>query len=101
MFLSFNFSFPLLKKFGNSKTVNFFPLLELKQYKNDSIQSKKLPALNLPRFFTQLHGEKKSAAISKLGTFLTELSRSCNVLALDGISEVFVNHLKKAFSAIS
>ena len=56
--------------------------LELRQYKSDSIQSKKLPALILPRFFTQLHGERKSAVISKLATFLTELSRSCNVLAL-------------------
>ena len=56
--------------------------LELRQHKNDSIQLKKLLSLNLPRFFTHLHCEKKSAAISKLATFLTELSPSCIVLAL-------------------
>ena len=43
-----------------------------------------MQSLNLPRFFTHLNGEKKSAEISKLATFLTELSRSCIVLALKG-----------------
>ena len=46
-------------------------LLKQTQYKNDATQSKKLPALNLPRSFTQLHGERKCAAISILATFLT------------------------------
>ena len=68
----------LLRKVGKSKVGP----LELRQYKNDAIQSKKLPALNLARFFHQLHGKKKSAANSKLATVLTELSRSCNVFAL-------------------
>ena len=56
--------------------------LELRQHKNDSIQLKKLLSLNLPRFFTHLHCEKKSATILNLATFLTELSLSCIVLAL-------------------
>ena len=63
-------------------SIAFLVLLELRQYKKDSIQSKKLPSLNLPRFFSHLHGEKKSAAISKLACFSQKRDRSYIVLAL-------------------
>ena len=56
--------------------------LELRQYKNDSIQSKKLPILKLPGFFPRRVGEWKSAANSNLKAFLTELSPSYIVLTL-------------------
>ena len=62
--------------FANNNSI----LLELRQYKNDSIQSKKLPSLNFPRFFTHLQGEKKSAAISKLACFSQKRIRSYRVL---------------------
>ena len=57
-------------------------ILEPRQYKNDSIQSKIIPRLKLPRFFTHLYGQGKRAAISKLELFLTEWSRSYFVFAL-------------------
>jgi len=46
--------------------------LEQRQYKNDSIQSKLIPTLKLPPFFTTytvLYGEGKSAPFSKLDFF--------------------------------
>ena len=57
--------------------------LELRHYKNDSIQSKTLPILKLPCFFSGRVAEWKSAAHSKLATFLTELSCSYIILALE------------------
>ena len=33
--------------------------LELRQYNNDSIQSNKIPILNLPRFFPRRVGDEK------------------------------------------
>ena len=57
--------------------------LELRPYKNDSIMSKIIPILKLPRFFaTYTVHWGKTAAISKLELFLTEWSRSYIVLAL-------------------
>ena len=55
--------------------------LEQRQYKNDSIQSKVIPTLNLPRPITTTRGKKEG--ISKLELFLTEWNRSYIVLALD------------------
>ena len=34
-------------------------ILELKHYKKDSIQSKKIPVLKLPRFFPRRKGDEK------------------------------------------
>ena len=56
--------------------------LEPRQYENNSIQSKRNPILKLPRYFINLHGEGKSAAISKLEFLWTEWSRSYIALAL-------------------
>ena len=56
--------------------------LEQRQYEKDSIQSKIIPILKLPRFFPHRIGDEKSAAISKLELRLTEWSRSYIVLAL-------------------
>ena len=54
-----------------------------RQYKNDSIQSTKIPILKLPLFFPHLYGKGKSAVISKLEPFLSEWSRSYLVFALE------------------
>ena len=54
-------------------------LLELRQFKNDSIKSKIIPILRLPRFFTT---EGKRVAISKLKLFLTRWNLSYIVFAL-------------------
>ena len=43
--------------------------LELRQYKNDSIQSKKIPILKLPLFSSPIRQRKKSGNF-KTGTFL-------------------------------
>ena len=57
--------------------------LELRPYKNDSIMSKIIPILKLPRFFaTYTVHWGKTSAISKLELFLTEWSCSCTVFAL-------------------
>ena len=40
--------------------------LELRQCKNNWTESATMFVLKLPRFFTRLYGEEKSAAISKL-----------------------------------
>ena len=53
------------------KTYKFWQhMLELKQCKNDSVQSKIMLVLKLPRFFITYH-RGKSVAISKLGPFFT------------------------------
>ena len=57
--------------------------LELRQNKNDSIWSKNKLDLKLPRFFTCLFLDLKSAAISKLICVSTKLLRSYIVFALD------------------
>ena len=49
------------------KRGKFFGLngaIELRQYKNDSMESLSMFVLKLPRFLTRLYGEEKSAAIS-------------------------------------
>ena len=61
--------------------------LELRQYKNDSTQSKNFLVLKLQRFFTIHIGDK---AISKQESFLTELSHSYIVLALGHKSNIFI-----------
>ena len=57
-------------------------LLELRQYKNESMESISMFDLKLPRFFPRLRGEGKGAAISKLIYSLTASSISYTVLAL-------------------
>ena len=49
--MSFLLSISLKSKYGLK--------LEQRQYKNDSIQSKKIPILNLPRFFPRRLGDEK------------------------------------------
>ena len=56
-------------------------------------------AFYLPRF-THLHGERKSEVILKLASFLTELSRSCIVLAL-AESKFFVYYYNYSFYILS
>ena len=51
------------------KYKNQYFFLKLRQYKNDSIQPKKLQALNLPRFFTHQHGGKKARQNQNIGNF--------------------------------
>ena len=46
--------------------------LEPRQYKNDSIRSKMIPTLKLPRFFTKYTVREKQGAISKSEVFFTE-----------------------------
>ena len=57
--------------------------LELRQCKNDSILSTKIPILKLPLFFITCTARGKSAAISNLESFLTEWSRSYIFFALE------------------
>ena len=57
-------------------------ILEQRQYKKDSIQSKKNSNFEISALFHQLYGEEKSAANSKLELFMTEWSRSYIVFAL-------------------
>ena len=44
-------------------------VLELRQYKNDSIQSKIIPTLKLPRFFHHLDGEGKERQFQNWNLF--------------------------------
>ena len=69
------------KGFTTPKGLGLGPL-ELRQYKNDSIQSKNIPILKLPLFFISYTNEGKIAGISKLEIFWTEWSRSYIALAL-------------------
>ena len=69
------------KGFTTPKGLGLGPL-ELRQYKNDSIQSKNIPILKLPLFFISYTNEGKIAGISKLEFFWTESSSSYIVLAL-------------------
>ena len=55
--------------------------LEQRQYKNNSIQSKKIPVLILPRFFPRRVGDEKERQFQNW-TFFTEWSRSYIFLAL-------------------
>ena len=55
-------------------------VLELRQYKNDSIQSKKILVLKFPLFFHCVGDEKARQFQNK--KVLTELNRSYIVLAL-------------------
>ena len=48
------------------KCLNAQNLLDLRQYKNNSMESTSKFVLKMPRFFTRLCGEGKIAAISKL-----------------------------------
>ena len=57
-------------------------LLELRQYKNDSIQSKIIPGLKLPRFPSPYRWQKR-AEISKMDFFSTEWRCSYIILALN------------------
>ena len=57
-------------------------LLELRHYKNNSIQPKNVLELKLPHCFVTYMAGKKSAALSKLESFLTKVSRSYIVLPL-------------------
>ena len=80
-FLKIHFSFIIyyfLEEFSRFKFV-----LELRQYKIDSIWSKDKSALNLPRFFTRLYGQWKRATISKLICLWTKWCRSYFVFTLD------------------
>ena len=43
--------------------------LELRQYKNDSIQSKIIPTLKLPRFFTPYTGREEARQFQNLNCF--------------------------------
>ena len=61
--------------------LDLFQTTRAKKNKNDSLQSKIIPTLKLPRFPLSVQ-EVKNAAISKLELFLTEWSRSYIVLAL-------------------
>ena len=56
--------------------------LELRQYKNDSMDWKKLFVLNLPRVFSHQIGKQKSATISKQTIFFSPSSSSYIFLAL-------------------
>ena len=68
-----------------SNKMCFRKILELWQYKIDSIWSKNKLDLKLSLFFTLLFGEWKSAAISKLICFSTKWCRSYIVFALVGV----------------
>ena len=57
--------------------------LELRQYKNDSIQSKNIPVLKLTRFFTCCLGDEKARQFQNWNFFLTEWSHSYIALALE------------------
>ena len=65
-------------------------VLELRQKKNNSTESRCMPVLRLPLFFTCLYSEEKSAAVSKLTCIWTPSSRSYIVLALDTLLKIFV-----------
>ena len=56
--------------------------LELRQYKNNSVLSKKNYNVEIAAVFHYLHGKGKSAANSKLEYFWTEWSRSYIALTL-------------------
>ena len=59
--------------------------LEQRQNKNDSIQPKIIPILNLPRFFPHRLGGEKARQLN-LELFLAEWSRSYIDLALGSFS---------------
>ena len=72
--MSFLLSISLKSKYGLK--------LEQRQYKNDSIQSKKIPILNLPRFFPHRVDDEKQRQLQSRILFSTEWSCSYIVLAL-------------------
>ena len=62
--------------------------LQLIQCKNDSTQSKNVPVLKLPRFFSLAIQVTKKSGNFKTRKFLTELCRSYIVLALTRLNLV-------------
>ena len=76
--------FDTIKAIVISDTLSSFIMVELRQYKNDSIWSKDKLALNLPRFLTRVYGQWKRASISKLISLWTWWCRSYFVFALVG-----------------
>ena len=69
----------LCKKWNNHWLAS---ALELRQYKNDYMDWKKVFVLNLPSFFARLIGERKNAANSKQRKNFSPLRPSCISLAL-------------------
>ena len=62
--------------------VRSLKVVELREYKNNSIQSKKNPILNLPRFFPGRVGDEKDRQFQNRIFFSSEWSSSYIVLAL-------------------
>ena len=64
-------------------------LLEQRLKKNDSIQSKMIPILKLPRFFPRRIGGEKARQFQTWNFFWNELSRSHIVLALVNLTNYY------------